>query len=216
MTTKQADLTDEKLPIKKLLPLGLQHVLAMYAGAIAVPIIMGGAIGLTPQQIAYLVAADLFTCGIATLIQSFGFGKHIGIKLPVIMGCSFVSVAPMIIIGKANGLPVIYGAIICAGVFVISISFFFGKILKFFPSLVTGTVILIVGLSLVSAFYLGGLNSIPAFLIKTLALLLVMSMLQVLLTRLRIDQTVGLWWRFGAILVLAQLLVMILLKGFAL
>ena len=75
---------------------------------------------------------------------------------------------------------------------------------------------LIVGLSLVSAFYLGGLNSIPAFLIKTLALLLVMSMLQVLLTRLRIDQTVGLWWRFGAILVLAQLLVMILLKGFAL
>ena len=149
MITKQTDLTDEKLPIKKLLPLGLQHVLAMYAGAIAVPIIMGGAIGLTPQQIAYLVAADLFTCGIATLIQSFGFGKNIGVKLPVIMGCSFVSVAPMIIIGKANGLPVIYGAIICAGVFVISISFFFGKILKFFPSLVTGTVILIVGLSLV-------------------------------------------------------------------
>jgi NADH-quinone oxidoreductase subunit H len=75
---------------------------------------------------------------------------------------------------------------------------------------------LVIGLSLVSAFYLGGLNGIPSFLIKSLALLLVMSMFQVLLTRLRIDQTVGLWWRFGAILVLAQLLIMILWKGFAL
>lgn len=75
---------------------------------------------------------------------------------------------------------------------------------------------LIIGLSLVSSFYLGGLNGIPSFLIKSLALLLVMSMLQVLLTRLRIDQTVGLWWRFGAILALGQLLVMIVWKGFAL
>ena len=75
---------------------------------------------------------------------------------------------------------------------------------------------LIIGLSLVSAFYLGGVNGVLEFLIKTLALLFIMSMLQVTLTRLRIDQTVGLWWRFGAILVLIQLLVMILLKGFAL
>ncbi|MBZ9686369.1 purine permease [Clostridium estertheticum] len=152
MNTNQTDLTDltnEKLPIKTLLPLGLQHVLAMYAGAIAVPVIVGAAIGLTPQQIAYLVAADLFTCGIATLIQAFGFGKYIGVKLPVIMGCSFVSVAPMITIGKASGLPVIYGSVICAGIFVLLISSFFGKLLKFFPSLVTGTVIMIVGLSLI-------------------------------------------------------------------
>ncbi|MBU3144009.1 nucleobase:cation symporter-2 family protein [Clostridium sp. CF012] len=149
MNLNQPDLINEKLPIKTLLPLGLQHVLAMYAGALAVPIIVGTAIGLTPQQIGYLVAADLFTCGIATLIQSLGFGKHIGVKLPVIMGCSFVSVAPMITIGKASGLPVIYGAVICAGIFVVLISFFFGKLLKFFPSLVTGTVIMIVGLSLI-------------------------------------------------------------------
>ncbi len=81
---------------------------------------------------------------------------------------------------------------------------------------ISRSVELIIGLSLVSSFYLGGLNGIPSFLFKSLALLLLMSVLQVLLTRLRIDQTVGLWWRFGAILVLAQLLVMILLKGFAL
>ena len=72
---------------------------------------------------------------------------------------------------------------------------------------------LIIGLSLVASFYLGGLNGIPSFLFKTLILLLAMTMLQSLLTRLRIDQTVGLWWRLGAILVLAQLLVIILLKG---
>jgi NADH-quinone oxidoreductase subunit H len=75
---------------------------------------------------------------------------------------------------------------------------------------------LIIGLSIVSAFYLGGLNGIPSFLVKSLVLLLMMSMLQVLLTRLRIDQTVGLWWRFGAILALGQLLVMIIWKGFGL
>jgi NADH-quinone oxidoreductase subunit H len=75
---------------------------------------------------------------------------------------------------------------------------------------------LIIGLSIVSAFYLGGLNGIPSFLVKSLFLLLMMSMLQVLLTRLRIDQTVGLWRRFGAILALGQLLVMIIWKGFGL
>lgn len=148
MNTKTTDLTNEKLPLKKLFPLGLQHVLAMYAGALAVPMIVGAAVGLTPQQIAYLVAADLFTCGIATLIQAFGMGKYLGVKLPVIMGCSFVSVAPMITIGKQSGLPVIYGAVICAGIFVVLCSFFFGKILKFFPPIVTGSVITIVGLSL--------------------------------------------------------------------
>lgn len=149
MSLNSIDLSNEKLPLKQLFPLGLQHVLAMYAGALAVPMIVGGAIGLTPTQIAYLVAADLFTCGIATLIQAFGVGRYLGVKLPVIMGCSFVSVAPMITIGKASGLPVIYGAIICAGIFVVLLSFFFGKILKFFPPLVTGTVIMIVGMSLI-------------------------------------------------------------------
>jgi NADH-quinone oxidoreductase subunit H len=74
---------------------------------------------------------------------------------------------------------------------------------------------LIVGLTLVASFYLGGLSGPLPFLLKTLALLLVMAVLQSLLTRLRIDQTVGLWWRFGAILVLAQIVVMILLKGAA-
>lgn len=72
---------------------------------------------------------------------------------------------------------------------------------------------LVVGLTLVAAFYLGGLGGILPFLLKTLVLLLVMSIFQSLLTRLRIDQTVGIWWRFGALLVLGQILIMIILKG---
>ncbi len=75
---------------------------------------------------------------------------------------------------------------------------------------------LIVGITLVSAFYLGGLNGILAFLLKTLLVLFLMSILQTLLTRLRIDQTVGLWWRFGTILVLLQILVIIFLRGYSL
>jgi NADH-quinone oxidoreductase subunit H len=75
---------------------------------------------------------------------------------------------------------------------------------------------LIVGVTLVSAFYLGGLNGILPFLIKTIVVLLLMTILQTLLTRLRIDQTVGLWWRFGTILVLLQILLIIFLRGYLL
>ena len=73
---------------------------------------------------------------------------------------------------------------------------------------------LIVGITLVAAFYLGGVNGLLPFLLKTLAVLLLMTVLQTLLTRLRIDQTVGLWWRYGAILVLAQILLIIILRGY--
>jgi NADH-quinone oxidoreductase subunit H len=72
---------------------------------------------------------------------------------------------------------------------------------------------LVIGITLVSAFYLGGVHGVLPFLVKTLAVLFTMTMFQVLLTRLRIDQTVGLWWRFGTIFVLAQILFTILVKG---
>lgn len=75
---------------------------------------------------------------------------------------------------------------------------------------------LIVGITLVAAFYLGGLNGILPFIFKTVLVLLVMTVLQSLLTRLRIDQTVGLWWRFGTILVLAQILLIIVLRSYPL
>lgn len=69
---------------------------------------------------------------------------------------------------------------------------------------------LVIGLTLVSAFYLGGLSNPLAFILKTLGLLLVIALLQSLFARLRIDQTVGLWWRLGAILALVQILILVI------
>ena len=71
---------------------------------------------------------------------------------------------------------------------------------------------LVVGLTLIAAFYLGGLSNPLDFLVKTLALLVGLAALQSLFARLRIDQTVGLWWRFGTLLVLVQLLVLVVLE----
>ncbi|PJN86604.1 nucleobase:cation symporter-2 family protein [Bacillus sp. mrc49] len=132
----------------KTFSLGLQHVLAMYAGAILVPIIVGAALGLTSQQLAYLIAIDLLTCGIATLLQSWK-NEFFGIGLPIVLGTSFVAVTPMISIGSHYGISAIYGAIIAAGLFIILFSNIFSKLLKLFPPVVTGTVVIIIGLSLV-------------------------------------------------------------------
>jgi xanthine/uracil permease len=86
---------DERLPYPRLLTLGLQHVLVLYAGAVAVPLIIGRALKLTPEQVAALINADLFAGGIATLIQSVGFPR-VGIRLPVMMGVTFAAVSPML------------------------------------------------------------------------------------------------------------------------
>lgn len=128
--------------------LGFQHVLAMYAGAVVVPLIVGAAVGLTQEQLAYLIAIDLFTSGIASLLQVIG-GKHFGVKLPVILGCTFTAVGPMIAIGKVEGVAGIYGSIIVSGIVVMIVAQFFGKILKYFPPVVIGSVVTTIGVSLV-------------------------------------------------------------------
>ena len=135
---KKVDKVNEILPIPQLATLGLQHVLAMYAGAVAVPLIIGNAVGLTPSQLALLVAADLFTCGIATLLQAIGIKSFAGIRLPAILGCTFAAVGPLIIIGKSLGMQTVYGSIIVSAIIVILIAPLYGKILKFFPTVVTG------------------------------------------------------------------------------
>jgi len=133
---------------KKVVALGFQHVLAMYAGAVIVPLIVGAALKLTDAQMAYLIAADLFTCGIATLLQTMGT-KYFGSKLPVVLGCTFTAVGPIIAIGLASNLATVYGAIIISGLFVLAVAPLYGKMLKFFPKIVTGSVVTIIGLSLI-------------------------------------------------------------------
>ncbi|WP_326777115.1 nucleobase:cation symporter-2 family protein [Streptomyces sp. NBC_01445] len=139
---------DEVPPVRQLAVFGLQHVLAMYAGAVAVPLIVGGAMKLSPADLAYLITADLLVCGIATLIQCVGVWRF-GVRLPIVQGCTFAAVSPMVIIGTTGGgLPAIYGAVIVAGLAMMLLAPVFGRLLRFFPPLVTGTVILIIGVSL--------------------------------------------------------------------
>lgn len=132
----------------KVFSLGIQHVLAMYAGAVIVPLIVGGALKLSPEQLAYLVAIDLLTCGLATLIQVWQ-NRFFGVGLPVVLGCTFTAVGPMIAIGGQYGMSAIYGSIIAAGLFVVIFAGAFGKILKLFPPIVTGTVVTIIGITLI-------------------------------------------------------------------
>jgi xanthine permease len=140
---------DERLPLPRLLPLALQHVLVMYAGAVAVPLIIGRALKLSPQDVAFLISADLFACGIATLIQCVGF-PGVGIRLPVMMGVTFASVGPMLSMAASPevGLLGIYGSVIAAGVFGVVVAPFISRLLPLFPPVVTGTIILVIGISL--------------------------------------------------------------------
>ncbi|MDN5843370.1 MAG: purine permease [Alcaligenaceae bacterium] len=151
MSTSTAPV-DEILPFGQLTALGLQHVLVMYAGAVAVPLIIGRALGLDPHEVSLLIAADLFACGIATIVQSFGATQWFGIKLPVMMGVSFAPVGPMIHIANSNpgheGAQLLFGTIIAAGVITILIAPYVSRLLRFFPPVVTGTIITIIGITL--------------------------------------------------------------------
>jgi NCS2 family nucleobase:cation symporter-2 len=143
---------DRVLPLPKLLVFGLQHLCIMYAGAVAVPLIVGPAVGLSSGQIAALVSADLLVSGIATIIQSAGISKVMGVRLPVVAGATFTVLNPMIIIatqyGGVKGLPYVYGAMLVSGVLGLLLAKPFSMIIRFFPPLVAGTVICIIGLSL--------------------------------------------------------------------
>jgi NCS2 family nucleobase:cation symporter-2 len=131
--------------------LGLQHVLVMYAGNIAVPLIVSAALKLPPNQTAFLINASLFAAGIVTVVQSLGIWKF-GVRLPVMMGASFLTVAPMIAMGldPSIGIRGFYGALIVSGIAGILIAPFAGKVLKLFPPVVCGSLVTLLGISLLS------------------------------------------------------------------
>jgi xanthine permease len=140
---------DEILPTPRLFALGLQHVLVMYAGAVAVPLILGAALKLPKDQIALLINADLLCCGIVTLIQALGIGPF-GIRLPVMMGVTFAAVSPMLAMA-ANpdlGITAIFGSVIVAGLFGIFFAPVISRLLPLFPPVVTGTIIAVIGVTL--------------------------------------------------------------------
>ena len=128
--------------------LGLQHLLAMYSGSILVPIMIAGALGYSAEQLTYLISTDIFMCGVATLLQ-LQLNKYFGIGLPVVLGVAFQSVAPLIIIGQSHGSGAMFGALVASGIYVVAIAGIFSKIANLFPSVVTGSVITTIGLTLI-------------------------------------------------------------------
>ncbi len=150
---KKVHPVDQVPPVGKMITLGVQHVVAFYAGAVLVPLLIARAIDLDSEALTMLITADLFTCGIASLLQAVGIWK-IGVRLPLLQGITFATLAPVIKIandhgGGRVGLQTVYGAVIAAGLFTFLIAPFFAKLIRFLPPVVTGTLIAIIGICLI-------------------------------------------------------------------
>lgn len=139
---------DERLPARQLLAYGLQHILTMYGGIIAPPLIVGAAAGLSGAELGLLVTATIFVSGLATLLQTLGVPMF-GSRLPLVQGATFAAVSTMTAIAtRSHGLAAVFGATIAAGLVGLVASLFFGKVVRFFPPVVTGCVIAVIGLTL--------------------------------------------------------------------
>ncbi|PYC84025.1 uracil permease [Streptomyces tateyamensis] len=141
---------DEMLPAGRMSAVALQHVASMYAGVAAPPLIIGGAIGLSPAQLTTLLAASLFIAGIATLLQTLGVWR-IGSRLPFVNGVSFATVSPILAVVEAKkgaALPLIFGSTLVAGLVCFLLAPVFCRLVRFFPPVVSGTVITLIGVSL--------------------------------------------------------------------
>lgn len=138
---------DEVLLVGRMAAFELQHVLSMYAGIIAVPLILATAIRLPQEELVYVINASFFMCGVATLIQTVGFWK-LGVRLPIVQGTTFAAVTPMILIGGEYGLRGIYGSVLVAGLLTVLAAPYFSRLLVLFPPVVAGSVITVIGISL--------------------------------------------------------------------
>jgi len=156
-TSRQAGgATNKVLPLNQSIPLGIQHVFAMFAGNITVPLIVAGVFGVTTAEKIFLIQMALFAAGVATIIQTVGY-KNIGSRLPIIQGTSFAFI-PIMLPFKAFGLGAIFTAAFIGGIFQIWIGKMLKPIRHMFPPLVTGIVVLMIGISLlkVGFKYAGG------------------------------------------------------------
>ncbi|KUO49262.1 MAG: uracil permease [Desulfitibacter sp. BRH_c19] len=160
-TVKAVYDVDDKPPLKEAVPLGLQHVLAMFAGNVTVPIIIAGVLGLTIGERAFLIQCAMLVAGLTTLVQANKIGP-VGANLPIVMGTSFGFVPTSIAIGGAYGLSGILGAAFIGGLFQAVLGFFLKTLRKYFVPVVTGTVLLTIGLSLMPTginYFAGGVGA---------------------------------------------------------
>ena len=127
--------------------LGLQHIFAAFGGIIVVPLVISSALGFDNKASTAVISASILAAGIATIIQAKGIGT-VGSKVACIMGTDFTFVSPAISVGSILGLPGIIGATILGAVFEIILSYFIKPLMKLFPPIVTGTVVCLIGLTL--------------------------------------------------------------------
>lgn len=138
-------------------PQAMQHVLAMLIGNITPPMLIAGTCGLSAEEKIMLTQAAMIIGGITTLLQLFPvFG--FGMKMPNVMGVAFAYMPILTIIGQQYGIAAIFGSQLVAGFVSIFVGMFIGKIRKFFPPIVSGTVVMSIGLSLykTAISYIGG------------------------------------------------------------
>lgn len=143
---------DEKLPLRLLLVYGLQHILTMYAGAVAPALVIGAAAGIAndPASMGILVSGALLAAGLATLLQTLGH-RRVGAQMPIVVAASFIPVSAITSLAAGQdgeNLPVAFGASLAAGCFALALTPFFGQLIRFFPPVVTGTIITVIGVSL--------------------------------------------------------------------
>jgi NCS2 family nucleobase:cation symporter-2 len=139
---------DDRPPMREAIPLGVQHLLAMLLGNITPPLLVAGALGLATGDTALLLRMVFFMAGVATIIQAYPVGP-VGGRIPVIMGTSIAFVGGIIAIGQQYGLAAVFGACLVAAVVEVILGVFIGRFRHFFPPLVNGTVVMLIGLTLI-------------------------------------------------------------------
>lgn len=138
---------DDNPSLSEKILFGIQHIFAAFGGIIVVPLVLSSALGFDTKTSTALISASILAAGLATIIQARGIGK-IGSKVACIMGTDFTFVSPSITVGSTLGLPGIIGATILGAIFEMVLSFFIKPLMKLFPPLVTGTVVCLIGLTL--------------------------------------------------------------------
>ena len=153
-------------PLGASVSLALQHLVAMIVGCVTPPIIIAGAVGLSPADQVLLIQASLVMSAVSTLLQLFPIGKYFGSGLPVILGVSFAYVPSMqAIAASGGGIGAVAGAMLVGGVVAVLVGLFVRKIRLLFPSVITGTVVFTIGLSLypTAINYMAGGTSNPDY-----------------------------------------------------
>ena len=159
------DEINQKLSVSRLGVLGLQHVLILYFSSVSVPIIVGNALGFSTEETAFLINASLLCAGIATLVQSIGFGKYVGLKLPVMQGMTLMASGGLTAIATGYDIQTVFGSVIASGIVCLAVGPVFGKLMPLFPGIVRGCVISIVGLTLipVAVNWIAGTKDTPMY-----------------------------------------------------